>query len=534
MTDSSGFDTNNTPDTGNTLPSTAIIITLTTVGYLLLSLWLVIPEPPVGFYWDDSWYLLMAEWLSGRTEHQHLASSMLHVRQYPPLYSALIAMAGASVNDPAPGFWVNALLTSASSALLIVWLRPIGGLVVALCCSVLLLTNPVALTWLPTLFSEHLFIFLLVLTFLLLERANADAADNGDQPTPAAGHWLVKGKQRLAAKLMLVGVVVGLAMITRSAAVALVLAIAITSLHRHRIMGLWVLAGVTVIVGAEYIVSLDWPNPPNYRSTLSSMLDNGLSLGFVLQQGKALSSAYVQLLGSTPGAVLVFVAMLPGWWARMRQGKTDAWFLLVSIMMIMLWPFPDHMPRLLWPLLPSILAAAASTGALITSHSARRVIAVVLVSTIGLSVHSGVGRTLSRTLNPPADVVALSRMHEWTRSADVNMGADVLRARAQFSADMEQLKGAIAPGECVYSELPAIVTAQAHRVALASPWRTTDQIQAHTLSCRYYYLVPLALPGTTEQDVRNLSDRHQPVFRSPTPRDPSQQETLGVLLKLIP
>jgi hypothetical protein len=33
------------------------------LGYLALFNWLVTPAPPVGFYWDDGWYLLMAEWM---------------------------------------------------------------------------------------------------------------------------------------------------------------------------------------------------------------------------------------------------------------------------------------------------------------------------------------------------------------------------------------------------------------------------------------------------------------------------------------
>ena len=118
---------------------------------------MVVPAPPVGFYWDDTWYLLMAESLSGRLEHQELAWNMLQLRQYPPLFPFALSLTGEILLNQDNAFIMNALFLALGVGVGMVWFTregmPVTMLMLA---AILMMFNPVALYWLPTLFSEHL------------------------------------------------------------------------------------------------------------------------------------------------------------------------------------------------------------------------------------------------------------------------------------------------------------------------------------------------------------------------------------------
>ena len=88
-------------------PGNCLLILTLTLLFCGLAIWMVIPAPPVGFYWDDTWYLLMAEWLSGRADHQELAWAMLQMRQYPPLFSLVLSLSGATLEEQQISFIID-------------------------------------------------------------------------------------------------------------------------------------------------------------------------------------------------------------------------------------------------------------------------------------------------------------------------------------------------------------------------------------------------------------------------------------------
>lgn len=485
---------------------------LLAVGHLGLSLWVVFPPPPVGFYWDDAWYLLMAEWLSGRAEHSDLASAMLGVRQYPPLYSLLLALFGAGVGSTDSIFVVNGVLATCSALLLVASLTQVTAkawpsLAIAAC--LLLTFNPVALTWLPTAFSEHLFIPLTIAAFWLSSRANT------------LRDWWV------------LGLVVGCAMITRSAGIALVIACLLVVTRRGaRAWGATCL-GVVMAMIADLAITSGLPSAPNYRQTLQGLTLDVLTTEYLTGQLTALWKGYRTLVGSTIGATLMLVLMLPGWVIRLRAFCADAWYLPLGLAMLIVWPFPDHSARFLWPMMPAMLLAVAQT-----THWANRVASPLLLSVplwliFALSLHAGLMLTVARLLDPPPSPLAgLARMQEWTRHPDRAAAIDVLSARQQLLRDTNVIQSLVPKDACIYSELPALVAIHAERVAYASPWPRLIDLDQVEHRCRFYYLVPLALPGTTAQSVAGLGERHRLLYTSISPRDPSGEEKLGVLIQL--
>jgi hypothetical protein len=488
-----------------------LILSLTAV-FCGLAVWMVVPAPPLGFYWDDTWYLMMAEWLSGRPEHRELAWNMLHLRQYPPLFPFALSMSGDFLANQHSAFIMNALFLAAGTAVAMIWfVREEFSAVTMALAALLVMFNPVALYWLPTLFSEHLFILLATLALTL-------AASNNEW----RGRWLV------------VGVIAALAVATRSAAWALVAGVlAHLVLQRRFLPLLWFAAGSAAGLLSVTFLKEGLPPAPNYLGGLSDILGT-LGWEYLLQQSQALISGWRSLWGSGIGALLAAVLVIPGLFVRLKQNRPDAWFVLAYIGMLLAWPFPESMSRFLWPAMPAFLVAGHSSMALLGKHKHTSLITGVALALIfTASVMNGIGKTLNRLIDPPpGELAELSRMPEWTRSSDRKMGMEVLQARQQFLDDMKKIATLTDNKVCIYSELSTLVTAQALRVSLASPWNSLEEVKSTQVQCPYYYLIPPALPGTENAVVDRFGATHEELFRSLAPYDPEGKQLLGVFFKL--
>lgn len=482
--------------------------------FSVVAVWMVVPAPPPGFYWDDTWYLMMAEWLSRRGETQELAWSMLQLRQYPPLFPFAISLSGASLDDTQPAYLMNAVFLAIAGGVAMFWfhLERCSTWTMILGAA-LVLFNPVALHWLPALFSEHLYI-LLTTTALALACARRDWVPL----------WL------------LIGIVAGLSIATRTTGWALAAALVLHLLLRRRLLLLIFFATGTAIglLMIPYLL-VGLPSAKGYLDQLGE-LPYEPDAAFLLQQTRAIATGWVALWGSVPGALIAFLVAAPGLWFRIRQNRPDAWYLPAYLAILLAWPYPDHMSRFLWPLAPALLVAAHAGLERLGSLTGRLSwSAAIFAVVLAFSIPDGLGRTLIRLAAPPGgDLAALSRMPEWTRSADRQIGLEVLRARQQLLQDMQRIAATTYPGYCIYSELSALIAAQARRVAKASPWNDLDEVDAADLDCLYYYLVPPGLPGTTREQVDRFGTIHDELFRSTITNAAGSDEVLGAFFNLKP
>ena len=488
-----------------------VVVTALGLGYLALAIWLVTPPPPVGFYWDDGWYLMMAEWYSGRAEHRELVWSMLHLRQYPPFYPALLAAAGATLDRPEVGFLLNALAAAGAGAALLLWLRRAERfpMVAAAPASLALVLGPMSVAWLPTLFSEHVFILFTVLVLWLARIARSPR------------DWVI------------LGVVAGMAFLTRNPGLALVVAVALSALLTRWRMLPWLALGLLPIVLGGWWLASGLPPAPHYRRAFSELLANLPTTEYLSAQFAGLAQGWQDMWGSGAGGFIALVAVLPGLWMRLRRNRADAWLVPITLLMLVLWPFPGHMSRYLWPLMPALLVCAAETTQGIKRESLRIAALAIIPVVVILGLPDGAVRTLDRVMNgPEPPLEALSRMQEWTRPEDRTAALESLQARRQLLLDMAQVQHLTPKQSCVYSELPALLAVQAKRVSPISPWQQLSELGEHQLVCDYYYLMPLGLPGSDLEAIRETAARHEVIYRSESPFDPTGRESMGVLFKL--
>jgi len=502
------------PATGLQERRNILLIFVLTVVFCGFAVWMVVPAPPVGFYWDDSWYLVMAEWFSGRTEHRELAWNMLHLRQYPPLFPLTLSVTGNIFANPQNAFIMNALFLVAASAVAMIWfVKEKFSAATTAIAAVLVVFNPVALFWLPTLFSEHLFI-LLTTSALLLANSNREWR----------GRWLV------------IGVITALAVATRSAGWALLAGMLAHLVLKRQVLPLsWFAAGsIAGLLGISFLKA-GLPPATSYLDILSETLGR-LGWDYLVHQVRALIAGWRSLWGSGVGALMAAAMVIPGLLVRLKMNRPDAWFVMAYVGMLIVWPFPDSMSRFLWPAMPALLVAGHTSMALFGKQKfGSLIVGVALALIFALSATDGIGRTLNRLIAPPSGELAeLSRMPEWTRSGDRKTGLEILQARRQFLDDMQQISALTADNVCVYSELSALVTAQAKRSSLASPWNGLDRVELMQIRCPYYYLIPPALPGTESADVDRFGVVHEELFRSMAPYDPDGKQILGVFFRLQP
>jgi hypothetical protein len=481
------------------------------LGYLFLG-WVVLPTAPVGFAWDDTWYLLMAEWFSGRQEHLPLVFEMMRLRQYPPLLPFLVSMTGEILTDFSLAMRMNVALLALSSALALRWLAKEGlPWPVALLGALLVMLNPVALEFISILLSEPLFLFLTTLALMLA--VNADGSFR---------RWLV------------LGLLAGLAIATRSAGWALAIALlGQCLLDRRYHASLAYLAGLAL--GLLFMAYLKAGLPDAHTYT-QGFIDNlaGIDADYLVGHLAGIYAGWVSLWGGAIGAIAVLALVVPGLAMRLRAWRADAVYIVVSLAMLMAWPFPGQMGRFLWVLLPALLVSAGTTMRWVDSARLRAVVpGAVLLFAFALTVPNGVARISGQLLAPPdRDVRHLSRMSAWSMASNRESGMMTLRVSQMLLEDIGRIAMETTERDCIYSEYPALVAFHALRMSSASPWNRVEDIGSFSLKCSYYYLVPDALPSVSNEAVAELASRNQEIFRSLAPYDPAGERVLGIFLKL--
>jgi hypothetical protein len=491
-----------------------LYLALVTALLAAVCIWLVLPAAPPGLNWDDTWYIWMAEWYSGRIEFQGVALSMLQARQYPPLFSWLLSMTGDSVVSITSGLVMNALFISTGIGIAMLrMVREGQPLVFATIAGAIVLLNPVAFQFLPTLMSEPLFLLLSTAVLVIM----------------------LSGKDGRGI-LLSAGVLAGLAVATRSAGWALILALLISMfLQNRRSELLFVVAGVVLAFLFSAWLKAGLPQALSY---LDGYRENAskIDVAYLLGQVKGLIAGWVFLWGSSVGGLLAAMLVVPGMFLRLLRHRIDTWYLIVSIGMLVAWPYPDHMGRFLWILMPAFLLSAGTTAGYIFKGKYKTAVGGVSMAVILVfSVPDGAGRVIQRIIDPPApELNYLSRSAAWTTEADRTDAMMSLRVRHQLLEDMKHIEEISPVDQCIHSELSAMVSITARRVSYASRWNSLDNVRPDSLLCRFYYVIPTALPGVSNEDFERFAGQHQELFRSYAPYDDSGETVLGGFFRLLP
>jgi len=306
---------------------------------------------------DDSvGYLTLAQWIAGSAS-PFVREWVPYHTNFPPLFPLVLAATGGATPDFLAGHMVVALCAIASlvplyrfAALLLGDERVAAGVVL------LFLLLPTAWIGLLPLQSETL--YLLISLGILAwhgSRMSAGQATTRDE-------WIL-------------GMLLGLAIVTRVAALALVAAYVVhaaCALRRRQTTPARCVRPVLPAAALAFLWLVSWPafRGRNYGLGLEAIarLASGDPAGLVVAGYRSLADGWVASFAMQPDVhvttrcviLAVGVLALAGAVLRARRNALDGWYVLAALAMIFLWYQPVNVTRrLLYPLVPVMLVHAA-------------------------------------------------------------------------------------------------------------------------------------------------------------------------------
>jgi hypothetical protein len=213
---------------------------------------------------------------------------------------------------------------------------------------------------------------------------------------------------------LLTGVLTGLAIATRSAGWALALGVlmALALQARLKPMSGWLPGLVLGLLVIPYLTA-GLPEARGYVDLYRDVLGS-IDPAFLLGQSKVLVLGWVEIWGSVAGAMMAALLVLPGWVTRLLARRVDAWYMAISIGMLLFWPFPDHMARLLVVLVPVfVVSAHAGLELMLQRAPGKGAVNAALAALFLMTLPSGLGLTMARLAEPLEDHLSpLSRIAE--------------------------------------------------------------------------------------------------------------------------
>ena len=409
---------------------------------------------------DSSNYLVMARHFSPWAAENDAVRSVWPLQYFPPLFPLVLAISGAAHSLLAAHALVAALGALSLGAMYLLLAREMGlHARVAMATALLVALLPGFLLGLQGVLSEALY---LVLSLLYLAHARSGA--------------------RMGALLALL---LGGAMLTRSAGFVLLLAAgasAAFSMVRDRRAALRQATAVAAaLLIYQLVMSLWGPRASGeYARIWQGLAEHGgqgsgaAAAAYLAAQARALLESWLAFFvvywrddsPLAPAIALVAGSLaLCGMLLRLRANCVDAWYAAGSLLLLLLWPYPGQMLRLVFPLVPILLAQAAWFIAL----GARW-------NPVGRYLFAGAGLLMALAILPPhaylqgrltlARERGLVPVYEWLRKPDMAAARRELGLQNQMLADFARLRVEVAADRTVAYYEPSCIALLAERRAV--------------------------------------------------------------------
>ena len=430
-------------------------------------------QPTLATFADDSVsYLVMAQVFTPyQAASQAVAAAFANEAFYPPLFPALLALAGAA-HDIAWAHAVTALILAASVplayALGACWLEDRRAAATAVLCVALL---PAMWINAKGILSEPLFCILLLGALCVLA-------------TGAKGDRVCGG-----ARLWMLALLMAAMLLTRTAALVMIAAYALWALTRRGqpIASRARAALPAVAAMASYLVwVLLRPSGPtdSYARIVAEHAsaffgaENPLAAigASLIRQANAVGEAWVGslllfwvedrplrslLAGALGGLALAGLAL------RIAAGKADGWMMAGYFATFLIWPYYDQMGRFLFPAVPVLVLYAFSAVERATRILGRApvlghgLLAVLLLS---LSIPAlAFMYQRAQAGGPNAGIV------DWYRTPDLAQARARARLHLDLFADMEEIRNFTRPEDRVMWVAPSYLALLADRRGIAAP-----------------------------------------------------------------
>ena len=465
----------------------ALGLALGLISFALL-LWIGVKPSLAGVNSDGAVYVLLADGLSPwRATDIDFGAQLFAHYPFPPLYPLLLSVAGGGSAVPALDYIVDALLQAMAVVASWCWARRIGcdGPTAAIAALSLAIT-PIALFTAMGVFSEPLYLALSMTALALV-----------------AGREISARAWRGAALLL------GLAAVTRGVGLFAVAVLLLAWVWRTRgrdarLVPLLALAPslVWLLIKASH----GWQG--GYTDTLfaAGVLPVAAALLAQLPTNlHALAYHFVRCfdsLNSRHSALILATLLIPaglGFGRRLRAGQVDACYAALYLLVLLVWPYPNHFARFLLVLMPLFCAYAGLGVALMLAGGGQgglRPFAAAATASVLLMV--ALPSLLQVLQSIAAAASAQERVHTRISSWYGHDSLAAARGSTAFSLRVLEVMATVGKqlprAACVSSTMAEVFMLHGRRVSRPPPGQHADlaSLRSALAACPYVLLL-----GTT-------------------------------------
>ncbi|MDH3689776.1 MAG: hypothetical protein OEU36_09895 [Gammaproteobacteria bacterium] len=452
-----------------------------------------------AFYFYFTWHGEFSDFMSDSAIYLLLADGFFHSEQipdslvdfirseypFPPLFPFVLGLFGGGSAHPEISHLVNTVTLLAALFAYYFWsMTELRQFFLAVLLTAVFALLPTTLLHSQIIISEHLYLFLTLLALASFERSTANEK------------WL------LAA-----AVLVGLSMLTRTVGVALVLAFIVLVVLQNKPKKV-VLIGLSVLpqviwqlykLSHSYTTSyatdlLDFLSGDPVRVVLEFVQVNGLVIWLNWSKGlDHFLTDHGQLMSA---AILCLCAL--GMMRRLWLLKLDAWYVLIYLCIILVWPHPDHALRFLYVVVPILLLQGLSLFVYVAGRYAHvtmlKLIPGLYIGFVVITMITSSTFIVKRSMVPvDASMAHFAKTRQWLEQSDIAKAKSHAAFMNRFHDSIKATKSYIPKDDCVFSINPwlTMVFAQRKSVEPPRPALSDREFFAQTEQCRYFLLMSL-------------------------------------------
>jgi 4-amino-4-deoxy-L-arabinose transferase-like glycosyltransferase len=444
-----------------------------------------------GFWTDSLIYLLQADYFSNSSpEYYSVLEQAISYRNFPPLYPYFLSVLGAGSDNIILASVATSLLLLPACLFYIDWQVKEGmALSIALINSILFLLLPSTLLFSTELWSENLYLFLVLFTLWSLQRLNS-----GDRK------WIY-----------ISAFACGLAFITRTAGISLIIALLIVVYDRDKkhIVFSSIAIFVPYLIWAYISRGFEYNNE-YLRHDLLERYENlfiahGGSVNGIYEvvqtQLKTLWWGFqLQFNGSTNAAtvvlvMLILVAACYSLSLRIFSLSPDALYVLFYLGIIFVWNYPDHNVRFMYVITPFILFYAQLTMESVFKESdkiIKTLTHVLFPVLISITILPSLILMAERVTVVPGEYHNnKSNDRLWLTGADTQKMYKQLIFKKRLIESIIATQEVVPKNECVYSTHQELVMLYSKRKVLVPPTQEVKRKDFinELMKCHYMFIV---------------------------------------------
>lgn len=452
-----------------------------------------------GYGGDNAFYILTAQVFSIYSEADEVARYFASISFFPPLYPLVLSMFGGGESVLLAHLVTTSILLI---AMLIMsrWLVQQGlqpGM--ALAVVVVFASSPGTYMHAASIHSENLYLLMSLVAIFYAGKEKATGSS-----------------------LLIASIFVGMASITRGAGISLILAFVVYLFINNKNRKLL----YSVIAFIPY---LSWNLLQEKRSESYFSILSDFYLGN--DSATVLSQLKLQLLSFSSGWHSSFTSGAAGQGLlislgivcllctliRLYQRKLDGIYVAAYLSMILSWPYPAEMLRLLFPVFPIVLAQlfiiANDNRTLSLGQRNLFVIQPLLVVALLLTVTPNLVLTVERFMT-----TVEKELEPYTRSSAWYVSS-ILHARGAisfnnvFKRSLQRSSEFVPAGECIYGIKPSIIALYSNRLSKEPPPANVGDEDFDNalkeMNCGYFYMISDTSPtyNTAFYPYERLKDR---------------------------